>query len=270
MVVLISSDDIQFDVVLEQIMASDNFPMLSHTLKNMMEICQTCETLNVNISGDILQKIIEYCRLQYQNPPKFVDSYDDRAIRDIVEHCDWHITHIENTDENIIPIKCEYINKTLFRTWKNTVASCEERIKQMMQHVNISREGIDVLWEHVKNLHSSPYCCSDDYHLYLKNSMNMEHIIPKWNESFLTPFMKDITNGKSIQESFIGKLYFASEYLDIPGLCDDITTLLSNHIHTSIVNDINCKTMIQHLFELSKDPITNPDSLSILVQQIVP
>lgn len=267
MVVLISNDNIRFDVVTEQIIASDTFPMLSRTLKNMMDICLTCETINVDVSSDVLQKIIEYCQLQYQNPPEFIDSNDDHALRDIVEHCMWHITQIKKTK---LPINCEYKNKTIFRTWKTSVASCEEKIRQMMKNANISQDEIDLLWIHIKNSHCSLYCCPDDYNLYLKNSTHTKHIVPEWSENFLSPLMKDIVEGKYLQESFIGKLYFASEYLDIPCLCDDITTLLSNYIHNFIVNDTNHKTMIQHLFELSNDPIINPESLSILIKQIVP
>lgn len=274
MVVLISNDNIRFDVKLEQIMATDTFPMLSRTLKNMVEICQNCEILEIDVNSDILQKIIEYCQLQYQNPPKFVDSCDDSAIRDMVEHCEWHMARIKNNNENInentIHVKCEYTNKTIFRTWKNSVTSNGEKIKQMMIHENLSRKEIDLLWEHIENLHSSSYCCSEDYHLYLKNSTHTEHIVPKWSENFLTPFMKDIIDGKSIQDSFIGKLYFSSEYLEVSGLCDDITTLLSNYIHNLIINDTQCKTILSHLFELPDDQITNPELLSLLVKQVVP
>jgi len=237
MLSLVSSDNYTFIIPEVNILANDKSPMLSKTLSNMIDTYQIklTESINTPIDRETLQIIVEYCNLQYINPPIFLDYIGDKYIYDDIEkHCQYHL---ENND-NFLNHRCEYQDRTICRTWGETVKKYEAKCKQYMNKIDENTRNM--LWKHLLQCHSVQYCCPDDIELYKKESSNLNNIYRLWAYSFLEKYMFDIKCGKNLNDSQLMKIYLASEFLDMRGLREDIAYILSNYlldIHNKSNND---------------------------------
>lgn len=239
---LVSSEGKEFDVPMEQMIASHQHPTLSKTLQNMFKDCvvDKIETINLTINSDILEVVIKYCQLLYMNPAKYIDCCDDTVYDNIRDHCRYHCeNHLcylneDSVDENVFQ-ECDYVTQQNRRTWKSEIDNYKNKCQLEFKIYN--QPIWDALWQHLSHVHTTPYCCNEDYTLLEKNSMSPLHNINKWSKQFLSQYMNDVKSGIPLKDCVLTQLYFAAEYLELPDLTHDITIMISDYLEKLLKND---------------------------------
>lgn len=290
MITLISNDGVRYDVDTNIIVASAMHPMMSNTLKNLLDTYEcndftfspkrddVVSHITCNIKSDILKYVIDYCR-KYCETNIYIDYNDTFTMNDINAHIEYH-KYNPYTEEHV----CNYKSTNICRTWKLVVS---KYIKHLSDIVTLSgglcplrkSNGFECainapetvaldtmssrLYYHLNEYHSVQYCCPNDYELYLKNTHD---IISDVGESMLSAYLSELNDGKQLSDTFIGQLYFAAEFLDITILKNDIVILLGSHIEKIIETDFknNAIKHIEKILGANQNKISNPSNNNIL------
>lgn len=251
-ITIISSDNVKFVVKTTEIVASKENENLSKMLRNYMSDMNVNE-INLPIiekdvfHSDVLKYILEFCKLQSENPPKHVEGSNEEIQKIIEEHIKYHLDELKeriNIAKNgqiTIPLhfwfcnneeydgkisirdvidECKYKMKYIPKTyWYKLNDNIKENIKSNIielfkkyEYLNYTIDEYEDLWNHVMTIHHNGYCCEKEY-----ESDTKEIIIPNWCSDFFTKFKN---TDKNLEEHILTKLIIVGEYLGIQNLID--------------------------------------------------